>query len=62
MIAFLKSDMVRNFAGGFVLGTIGILTLQMTESSHDQTPAPVSAGYSTVAQASPDPAGAKAAL
>ncbi|HEX7782525.1 MAG TPA: hypothetical protein VF509_06940 [Sphingobium sp.] len=62
MIAFLKSDMFRNFAGGFVLGTIGILSLQSAEAHYDQTPAPVSAGYSTVAQASPAPAGAKAAL
>ncbi|MGV3769037.1 MAG: hypothetical protein ACO1NM_03290 [Sphingobium phenoxybenzoativorans] len=61
MIAFFKSDMFRNFAGGFVLGTIGILALQMTESHHDQ-PAKPSAGYSSVVQASPPPASVKAAL
>ena len=46
MIAFLKSDMFRNFMGGFVIGTIGIFSFQATRTWHE----PASA---TVASASP---------
>lgn len=49
MIAFLKSDLVRNFVGGFIIGMIGILTLQHAETNHyDASP-------KTVAQDSAKP-------
>ena len=47
MVAFLKSDLFMKFMGGFVLGTIGVLTLQpgaSVQSANAETsaqPAPV---------------------
>lgn len=38
MPALLKSDLVWKFAGGFVLGTIGVLTLSPADARM-QTPA-----------------------
>lgn len=32
MVALLKSDLFMKFMGGFVLGTIGVLTLQPGEA------------------------------
>lgn len=43
MIAFLKSDMFRNFMGGFVLGAIGIFSFQAAQARYEpaQTPGTV---------------------
>lgn len=39
MVAFLKSDVFVKFLGGFVLGTIGILTLQPSQTPAEAAPA-----------------------
>lgn len=36
MVAFLKSDLFMKFMGGFVLGTIGFLTLNPAEAQPRQ--------------------------
>lgn len=44
MRAFLKSSFVWQFAGGFLLGAVGLLTLQPGERS------PAMPGYTSIAQ------------
>ncbi|CAH0348850.1 hypothetical protein BH11PSE5_BH11PSE5_19950 [soil metagenome] len=41
MVAFLKSDLFMKFMGGFVLGTVGFLTLNPAgaQSHQDDRPA-----------------------
>ncbi|MGK2910360.1 MAG: hypothetical protein ACSLE1_11270 [Sphingobium sp.] len=48
MVAFLKSDLFMKFMGGFVLGTIGFMTLNPAEAQQrpdDRAAAAVQAVY-----------------
>ena len=48
MVAFLKSDLFMKFMGGFVLGTVGFLSLNPAEAQQrpdERAAAAVHAGY-----------------
>ena len=45
---FLRSDLFRNFIGGFLVGAIGILTLQPAEQT-DELKSLVKSAYSQIA-------------
>lgn len=58
MVAFLKSDLFLRFLGGFVIGAIGVFTLQPNEDS----PALTSPAMAASANAIPAPAAGHAKL
>lgn len=45
---FLRSDLFRNFVGGFLVGAIGILTLQPAEQT-DELKSKITSAYSQIA-------------